>query len=159
MQLGESQEAQFLNFGHLPGWGGLQGRGPDKAEADRSRARGRYPTNTRERASSKSEASFSSVYFKRTKNQPSILYKNVAVGVTMTLGPARPPQKLPKNTRARPKPPKLWKKNYKEYRGRSCLPSSPSPMQKLGGGTENGGLSWWPRWEARKVAVFKKQGI
>lgn len=68
------------------------------------------PTNTRKRArSSGREASFSSVYFKRTKNQPSILYKNTAVEpVTLRPAPfprlAPCPTELPKNEDKTKKP-------------------------------------------------------
>lgn len=97
------------------------------------------PTNARERGQGVAkEASFSSVYFKRTKNQPSILYKNMAE----SRWPWSQPPKCPKNEDKTKKAQTLGKIIMKNQ-GRPFLSSSLSSAQKFGGQ----GLCSWPGWE------------
>lgn len=91
------------------------GLGPHKRQRERAR-------------SSEREASFSSVYFKRTKNQPSILYKNmVAVTVTLETAP-----KCPENEDKTKKPPTL-ERNYYEKSGENLPPLLPLPSPAVWG--------------------------
>lgn len=72
---GQSWGTQFLIFLLLPGLSRL--RTVNGTKQKQERGQGVPHKRQREGEEERKEASFSPVYFKRTKNQPSILYKNM----------------------------------------------------------------------------------